>query len=250
MSNQTVLHSLHDGSQLKVISAKELISIPIWQGNRTIDLSHVAKIKSTIGLAIHKLDYGYRIVRCDEQDAAGKPIEQRYVIDGQHRHRVIIDYFQTNLCENDFNVVVIETKVSSEAEIITHFKELNNQQPIQWKTDPNMLVNEYIKALEIEFNRKTKEVLIRPKATTRPYLSVEKLREELLMNHDRLKELPEQIKSFVTRVRHWNTAQVESAELVALHATKKGLAEIIEKAASHQFMLAVNPKLTWIRELI
>lgn len=242
---KSILHTLHDGSYLSVISAKELTSIPVWKGNRTIDMNHVANIKATIGPSIHKLDYGYRIVKCEELDAMGNRIEQRYIIDGQHRHRVISDYFQTNLCEPDFNVVVIETKVNNEREIIQCFKDLNNQQPIQWKTDPNMVVNEYINALTTEFNMKSKETLIRGKATTRPYLSVDKLRVALL-DRPNLNESPEYIQQFIKRVRKWNQSAVETAEIDALYATKKGQSDIIAKASSHGFMLAVDPKMPWI----
>ena len=239
-----MLHTLHDGSEVRIMGAKELIKVPVWNGNRIIDGGHVQRIKSSLGPKVQKLDFGYRIVTYDEKDAGGNTVTSSCIIDGQHRHRVLCDFFQDSLCEPDFQVVVLEKKVKCEGEIITYFKELNNQMPILWKSDPNMLANEYINALTAVFNLK-KEVLIRPKATTRPYLSAEKLREELRRVGQLLKESPEEIKGFVEKVLRWNAKAMEESSLNITFA-KKGQGEIIQKAASHRFMLAVDPKLPWV----
>jgi hypothetical protein len=197
---------------------------------------------------VKKLDFGYRIVTYDERDAGGNKITSSCVIDGQHRHKVLYDHFHASLCEADFPVVILEKKVSCESEIITYFKELNNQMPILWKTDPNMVANEYIRELSLVFNTK-KETLIRPKSTTRPYLSVEKLREALVASADSMKESPEDIKAFVARVIQHNLKAVEHSGL-SIALAKKGQGDIIQKAANHKFMLAVDPRLPWIAECL
>jgi hypothetical protein len=237
------LLTLHDGTRLRVMGAKELITIPVWQGNRIMDISHVQKIKSEIGKDVQKLDFGYRIVTYDEIDAGGNCIKTSWIIDGQHRHRVIYDHFHETLCEPDFNVVVLEKHVKSESEIITSFKELNNQKPIPWKSDPNMLANGYIAELSAAFNTK-KEQLIRAKSTTRPYLSAEKLREVLVQHGDLLSESADDIKAFVERAKIYNLKAIQAVEMLILGA-KKGQ-EIMERAAKHRFMLAVEPKLPWV----
>ena len=241
------LHTLYDGSRLRIMGAKELIELPVWQGNRIMDTAHVQKIKSEVGNKVQKLDYGYRIVTCNEQDAGGHPIKVSYIIDGQHRHKVLHDYFHENLCEPDFDVVVLEKQVNSESEIITCFKELNNQKPIPWKSDPNLLANGYIAELSAAFNSK-KEQLIRLKSTTRPYLSVDKLREALVLQVCSLTESVDEIKAFVERVKEYNKRELANAGLTALGSKKNS--EIIAKAAKHGFMLAVDPKLTWIKECL
>ena len=241
-----MLHTLYDGTIVRTLTAKELIAIPIWHGNRILNSSHVEKIKFTLQGNIKKLDHGYRIVSLKEEDAGGNMIQASYIIDGQHRHRVLSDYFQDNLCEPDFLVVVYETHLSCESEIISCFKELNNQMPILWKTDPNMLANEYIQQLLVAFHTK----LIRPKATTRPYLSVEKLREGLLLFKEQLKETPHEIRAFVERVKRYNEKEVSMSETKALFALKKGEAELLEKASKLQFMLAIDPKLPWLKECL
>ena len=52
-----MLHTLHDGSILRVMGAKDLIRVPVWHGNRIIDNAHVQKIKDGLGPKIQKLDY-------------------------------------------------------------------------------------------------------------------------------------------------------------------------------------------------
>ena len=245
----STLHTLHDGSILRVMGAKELIKIPVWHGNRIIDNSHVERIKSSLGSNVQKLDFGYRIVSFTEIDAGGNLVHTSCVIDGQHRHRVLCDHFSAGLCEPDFPVIVLEKNVSCESEIITYFKELNNQMPILWKTDPNMLANEYIKGLSEVFNAK-KEVMIRPKSTVRPYLSSEKLREALVAFGDQMKESPEEIKAFVERVLRYNAKALEDSDVSIALSTKKGQGEIIQKAAGHKFMLAVDPRLPWVGECL
>ena len=244
-----MLHTLHDGSILRVMGAKDLIRVPVWHGNRIIDNAHVQKIKDGLGPKIQKLDFGYRIVTYDEVDAGGNIVTASCIIDGQHRHRVLYDFFQESLCEPDFNVVVLEKKVKCEAEIIVYFKELNNQMPILWKTDVNMLANEYIKKLIDVFNVR-KVVMIRPKSTVRPYLSVEKLREVLVAFGEQLKDSPEEIKLFVERVLRYNAKALEESDVNMALSTKKGQAEIIQRAADQKFMLAVDPRLPWVGECL
>lgn len=218
----------------------------MWQGNRIIDHSHVARIKVSLK-NIQNLDFGFRIVSYDEIDAGGNTIRHSCVVDGQHRHRVIYDHFHENLCEPDFPVIVIEKQVKNESEIIMYFKELNNQLPIQWKSDPQMVANEYIKALCIAFNVNKKEPMIRSKTTTRPYLSVDRLREKLVLSV--LKESPEDIQDFVGRVIDWNRSELAGWAIKAVEA-KKVMADMMKKAAEKKFMLALDPGMPWIGECL
>lgn len=238
------LHTLHDGSNLRVMDVKELISIPVWKGNRIINHDHVENIKRSVGNNIKKLDFGFRIVTYEEKDAGGNLIKNSCVIDGQHRHKVLTDHFNTTLCEQDFPVIVLERFIKDESEIITYFKELNNQLAIPWKSDPNILANNYIHALCLAFNQK--ETLIRQKTTTRPYLSTEKLREKLV-EIGGLCESPEMVRAFVERVRAYNEKELKEAHMLAMYSKNPG---IIEKAHTHKFMLAVNTCLPWIKECL
>ena len=241
-----MLYTLHDGSQLLTMGAKDLVRIPIWKGNRILDMDHVKKIKDGVGKDIRKLEYCYTVAKIIEEDAAGKPIEARYIIDGQHRHRVISDYFQQTLCEPDFPVIVLEKQVSSERDIISKFNELNTQKPIDWKCDPVLLANDYIFHLCLAFNTK-KETFLRGSATKRPYLSTEALRNEFVACSHLMSDSAEEVAAFIQRVIAYNTREVAHAPMAILHATKLN-AGILQKAAAHKFMLAVN--LSWIQKCL
>jgi len=253
-----MLHTLNDGSILKLISAKEFVAIPIWNGNRIIDQAHVDTIKASIKDNIKALDFGFRIVTDVVTDPNGLLVKESKIIDGQHRHRVLRDYFLENYFHEDFQIVVLEKELTSESEKITYFKQLNTQLPIAWKSDPAMVTNEYIKALEAKFNTKkdpnntkkqpNKEDMIR-EPTKRPYLSVEKLREEF-MRIFKIKgvasESPEDINAFVERVIALNERLIKESDMAILQSGKKETIDIIQKAAAKKFMLAVDTKLKWI----
>ena len=70
-----MLHTYSDGSILKVIPSRELISIPIWKGQRILDKEHASSIKSAIGENIRSLDSGFSIIKYKEEATDGKIIE-------------------------------------------------------------------------------------------------------------------------------------------------------------------------------
>jgi hypothetical protein len=232
------------------MNARELAAIPVWNGNRTIDHNHVETIKSSLQ-DIRHLDFGFRIISRMVEDAGGNKIKESMIVDGQHRHKVLNNYFQDNFCAEDFVVLVLEKELSTESEIITYFKQLNTQLPIAWKSDPAMVSNEYIKALEGHFNTK-KEKMIREASTKRPYLSVEKVREKFLEIFKRgtASESPEEIKAFITRVAEVNQRLIQNSDMVILQGGKKDIIDIVQKAATKKFMLAVDPKLKWISDCL
>lgn len=239
------LLTLYDGSKLRLMGAKELIRIPVWQGNRILDHAHVAEIKSAIGDEIQRLDFGYRIVSYMDTDASGRALRQYALIDGQHRAAVLRQAMDSELCCPDFSVVVLEKAVDTEYDIIAYFNALNNAKPILW-TDTTLIVNRYISELESAFN-KPKLQLIRKGNAHRPYLSVEKLRVALSAIKD-LSASDSAIKAFIERVKAWNTAYVTRAYTMAAFSSEKEYAMLL-KCADAGFMLAHDPKLGWVAEL-
>jgi hypothetical protein len=237
------LHTLHDGSTLVVMKAKELIGVPVWQGNRIIDSAHVARIRAAVGDGISALDFGYRLVRCPVVDGGGATVWTMYLVDGQHRHAVLREYFASELFAADFDVVVIVKEVGTEMEIIEYFNTLNTVKPILW-SDPNLVVNLYIQGLEAEFN-KGKAMFLRKGATCRPYLSVDKLRERLTARVGRLAPSRTAVAAFVARVREWNAEGVRRADVDLLGLPEKE-AERLGKAAKLGFVLAHDVRLPWI----
>lgn len=241
-----MLHTFHDGSVLRTMSAKELLKIQIWKGNRTLDVDHANKIRDAVGASVNRLDSGYRIVYYLEPDASGTMVRQSYLIDGQHRAHVLADYFISGLCESDFQVVITEKEVESESEAIEYFNAINNVKPQQWRTDPAILVNNYVVEMEKRFNAK-KPGFIRHTATVRPYLGADKLRDALKAVVGSLGQEKASIEAFCTRAVEKNKELLDKASVLVLANTKDS--KYYEKAASAGFMLAVDPKLPWVKEL-
>jgi hypothetical protein len=222
------------------MGSRDLLRIPVWKGNRVIDHAHVANIRKAIGDNVRSLDFGYRIVTYNTLDAAGNSVKESYIVDGQHRARVLSEYYAAHPETGNFPILVLEKQASSELEVIDYFNALNNSKPILY-TDINLIVNTYISELEREFNR-TKTLLIRPKATCRPYLSSEKLREVFHKHKELLRGTD--VKAFVHRVRAWNSEELVFAKNYPDKPT------IVEKACKEEFMLALDPKLSWIPTLL
>lgn len=243
----TVLHTFQDGSTLRLTSAKELLKIPIWKGNRILDLGHVVEIQKAIGSKVHTLDSGYHIVQYEELDATQVPVLQSYIIDGQHRAAVLRNHYESTLCEPDFPVVITVRRVVDEEGAISYFNAINKCKPQAWKSDPVLLANKYVAALIHHFNRGKKNLLIRPGATHRPYLSSDRLREVLSIYPDRLKQRREDVEAFVLRVKDWNAQEVGAQSMaLALNAVHKKDATILQKSVDCEFMCAFDGAFKWI----
>jgi hypothetical protein len=236
------MHRLHDGTILRLMSARELTDLPVWKGNRILDTEHVAAIRKKIA-DIRSLDSGYRIIRCMEANGVGVLTPQLYLIDGQHRAAILREHFRTTLCEPDFMVVVMEKDIASETEAIDYFNLINTVKPQQWRTDPALLVNQYIAELERRFNTK-KMKLIRQGSTCRPYLSVDRLREALRASITELPQEAAAIQEFGERAFAKNQELVAEMQILVLGNTKDS--RMYERVAEVNFALAVD--LGWIKE--
>jgi hypothetical protein len=245
-----LLHTYTDGSQLFTISARALSLIPIWKGNRIVDLTHVQQIKDSIKGCINLLDSGYKIIKyTDDSDITYedsktiKTIMQSFIIDGQHRLMVLKDYFETTTFReiNDFQVTVTEIRVDSETEAIEYFNRINNTRPIRFEEDINLIINKYIECLIKEFSPKMK--LFRTSATKRPFLSVDKFREALQKRADKIKLVP--IASFVEQCKSINRSIIQDLESRSLNEKDKDI-KMIHKMIELEFALAWDDKFCWL----
>jgi hypothetical protein len=148
-----MLHTYNDDSVLRLMTSRELVAIPVWKGQRIMDKEHAASIKKAVGANVKMLDSGYSIVRYKEENADGSISMSSYLIDGQHRASVIRDFYSSTVCEPDFNVTLTEKTVDSESDAIMYFNKINNVKAQQWKMEPNLLINNYLHALESHFNK-------------------------------------------------------------------------------------------------
>jgi hypothetical protein len=242
-----MIYKYNDGSILKIMTARELISIPIWKGQRILDKTHSDSIKAAIGINVQKLDSGYSIVKYKEETTDGSTIVSSYLIDGQHRASVIRDYYKDTICESDFNLTVVEKEVETESDAIEYFNKINNVKAQQWRLDPNLIINNYINALENVFNKNKKNLLIR-KSTVRPYLSSENLREAFLSNTSLLKNNNDAITKFVENVVKYNKELVMKISIELAHDTKD--IKIKQRAFDIDFALAYDTKLKWVGGLL
>jgi len=240
-----LLHIYSDGSKLFKMSASALMRIPIWKGNRIIDLDHVKNIKESIDYKAYFLDSGYKTVQYDEMDENNKPVKKTYLIDGQHRISVVIDYFENIHDAKDFSVTVTEIRVDSEADAIEYFNKINNVKPIQFKEDPNLIINKYLQRLIGSYPVKSK--LFRTGATKRPYLSVDKFREALLKRVDNLTKIS--IEKFIKECKTTNTKIIQELEIRSLNDKEKEL-KIITKILELDFGLAWDDKFKWLDNIL
>ena len=240
-----LLHIYSDGSKLFKMSASALIRIPIWKGNRIIDLDHVKNIKESIDYKAYLLDSGYKTVQYEEIDENNKPFKKTYLIDGQHRISVVADYFENVENSKDFFVTVTEIRIDSEVEAIEYFNRINNVKPIQFKEDPNLIINKYIQRLLASYPVKSK--LFRNGATKRPYLSVDKFRDALLKRVDNLKKIS--IEKFIKECKTTNTKIIQELEIRSLNENEKEL-KIILKILELDFGLAWDDKFKWLDTIL
>ena len=242
----TTILTCHDGSVAHLMSAKQLISIPTWKGNRIIDLVHAGKIYSDIGDP-RRLDSSvFRIVKYMEVTASGERIEQRYIIDGQHRIWCIRKFFEESICEADFYVIVYEKTVEDETEAIEYFNNLNNVKTQHWDQDPALLANAYITALQKQFRKGN---MIRAVTTKRPYLSADKLREALIACSDLMRPGAQHVEKFVNAVVAWNTKEVGTYNTRLLAPVQREKS-IMESCLEKKFALAFDGRLKWVRECL
>ena len=237
-----MLHTFSDASVLQKIKAKELIGIPVWKGNRFIDIAHAQQIKHAIADNIERLDSSiFGIVKYKDGSS-----EQRFLVDGQHRQYVMKKYYEENvLFALNFDVLLIEKTVESEADAIEYFNTLNNTKA-QQDHDPKLLANKYILTLIKHFKK-----LIRPegKTTKRPFLSSDLLRKVLEENASKLKQSDENVKNFVQKVDTWNKKKINEYEVKsALIQTKDK--SILENCLEKKFVLAFDITLPWVSDCL
>lgn len=230
----TDLFKSTDGSLYRVVGAKWLSSIPVWKGNRVIDMGHVDRIREGLKGNIPLLNSNpFRLAFIKEDDE----VVAKYIIDGQHRHHLLKEYFQ-HPSALDFNVIVAAKQFANEDDIIDYFKLINTTKSIPWKEDPILCANTYVSAVMKQFNTDPKFPLIRPGKTTRPFMSADKLRDALVLRH----------------VHDWKKGPVEFAEECVTKNEEKTeglklkdeLTTMETRALRYNFALALDDTFGWI----
>jgi hypothetical protein len=233
-----MLHRFNDSSTLRVISAKDLIRIPIWHGNRILDSEHKAALQTQIANDISSLDRQlYHCVTYKTMDEDTKSsILKTVLVDGQHRSIILNEYFQNTPGAENFNVLLCDYECSSETDVIERFKILNTIKPIHWTDDPKLSAAPYIIAIERELNRNPKQKFVRQGFTYRPYMSVDSLRDALIKYRVgiRIKMPPDE---FAKQVAHYNKYLLKGPRTNDKQ---------YDRALKIGFMLGLDKSFSWI----
>ena len=240
------LHTYNDGSKLVRMSVHTLLATPIWCGNRIIDMAHVQAIKDAItanGTSVRALDSGYKIITFMEEDAAGKPVEARRIIDGQHRIEVIRALLP--LCE-DFTITATIKEMESEADAVDYFNTINNSKPIQYEEDPKVIVQRYMKALDESFPKKAK--FFREAKTRRPYVQKSELIDALVKHSNQLRKQKPDV--FAKEVVSWNVRRLKEIELEEWMADNVKDKSIKAHAVEINFALGLDTRFKWIEQVL
>lgn len=236
------LHQYMDGSCLYRVSARALCRIPIWKGNRIMDMNHVQELKQSIGEHITTLDSGYKIIRYEEEEEKGEKVNKSYVVDGQHRIQILNDAFKSMGPEVDFIVTVTEIELHSEEDAIRYFNQINHAKPISYTEDDNMIANRYLEAILKAFDSKLR--CIRQGATRRPYLSSDRLREQLVKHIYYIKKWKPSV--LVTYCQEVNQCLIEDFKRERLDQDKKTDKIMKQKMIELEFGLAWDDKFKWL----
>jgi hypothetical protein len=164
-----VIHIYHDGSRLLKTTAKNIILIDPWKGQRIIDAEHIKQIAQSIKSVKH-LDKDYKVI--SYTDDCGETIKR--LVDGQHRAAILKHYFVNNPLADDFIVTYTEKRLVTEEEAIEYFTVINNSKPIKFEEDPELVKNKRLVEVLRHFNKKV--TLIRLGNSRAPYLSSDQVR--------------------------------------------------------------------------
>jgi hypothetical protein len=231
------LHKFYDGSKMRKMSVKDLIRIPIWKGNRLLCEDHKRQIQESLKGGVRPLELKpYHIITYPIEDEDGHLERKSFIIDGQHRVSILKDAFYQSQDLESFDCIVIEKECQTETEAIDYFRILNMTRAVEWKHDPNLLANAFVKALEKEFNT-GKTRLIRPAGSHRPYMSADKIRDAILKKRF---EEGKSVEEFIAKVRDLNKAGVERLREVAQRSKME------QKALELGFTLALDEKFKWL----
>lgn len=240
-----MLFTFADGSTLHQISARRLIAIPVWEGNRTLDEDHVEDLARSIKNP-HDIQGPFTVVEYPDEE--GRP--HRRIIDGQHRREVLVRHFAVTSAEtaDDFLVLVRLHKIADHAAAISLFQTINNAKPMVYKGSPTERLHELSEALRrhcvYDKGRTGLVALIRPCSTVRPFLSLEHL-EDALKRYGIHERADLTSTALVDHAMGMNEFYAADPASIPGRFTQASLA----KAAELGFYLGLDPSCAWLAGL-
>jgi hypothetical protein len=245
MTSTSLLFTFADGSTLHQISARRLIAIPVWEGNRTLDEEHVAELTRAIK-NLQDIQGPFTVVEYPDDEGRS----QRKIIDGQHRREVLVRHFASVSTEPapDFPVLARLHKIADHAAAVSLFQAINNAKPMVYKGSPTERLHEFSEALRrhcvYDKGRTGLVALIRPCSTVRPFLSLEHLEEALKRYriHERTDLTPQALVDHAMAMNEFYAADPAG---IPGRFTQVSLT----KAAELGFYLGLDPTCSWLAPL-
>lgn len=235
------LFSFRDGSTLYASSAQWLITIPVWEANRVMDLAHIDALEAAISDPTH-IQGPFTIIRYNDEETE-RP--QWRILDGQHRQELIRRYFARNPDAADFSVLTRHYKTLDHDSAVTLFTQINTAKPMVYRDSPEEHLNAIVAELRRRFTHDGRSgrlvALIRPGAN-RPALNTEHL---------------------LTALRSYGLHERDPVDVIA-HAVKmnglwkqnpalcpaKFTQTIHERAVEYDFFLGLDPRCSWLQGLL
>ena len=239
----THLFTFADGqSRLYSVSARWITTLPVWEGNRVLDDTHVAALRASIADPT-QIQGPFGVVEYADDTGA----LQRRIIDGQHRQAVLADYFTENPTVPDFPVLARRyTGITDHAAAVKIFQQINHAKPMVYKGSSTEHLHEIVTALRRAFlvDRRGGPLQLIRHGCNRPALSVEHLDTaiKLFRIHERTDLTPADIVVHAQKMNDWFA---EDHARIPVTVSASTLARAIE----YRFFLGLDPRCNWLMEL-
>jgi hypothetical protein len=239
----THLFAFADGkSHLYSVSARWITTLPVWEGNRVLDESHVAALRASITDPT-QVQGPFGVLEYTDDTST----LQRRIIDGQHRQAVLAAYFSENPTASDFPVLTRRyTGVTDHAAAIQIFQQINHAKPMVYKGSATEHLHEIVTALRRAFlvDRRGGALQMIRHGCNRPALSVENLDTaiKLYRIHERTDLTPADIVAHAQKMNEW-FAEDHARIPVTVSSS------MLERATEYRFFLGLDPRCSWLMEL-
>jgi hypothetical protein len=239
----TELFTFTDGSSLYAMPAKNVIRIPVWEANRTLDETHLQELDRSI-TNVQDIQGPFSVVVYPEE---GTGTQVYRIIDGQHRQEILRRRLTGT--EDDFQVLCRRYEIATHDDAVGIFQRINHCKPMQYKGSTTERLHAIVAALRRRFVAERKSghtltALIRP-GCNRPFLNTEHLEDAVKRYgiHER-EDLP--VQQIVEHAEQMNGFY--ALDPVA-NIPGKATQSMLSRATEYGFFLGLDPHCSWLAAL-
>jgi hypothetical protein len=239
----TTLFTYNDGSLLSPVSARFLITIPVWEANRVLDTDHVRALEAAIERPEH-VQGPFTVIKYKNEETNK---EEWRIIDGQHRQEVLRRYLNRTPPPDDFSVLCRRYNTTDHAGAVKIFQAINNAKPMLYTGSPEQRLNEIVTALRRFFisERGGSQLMAMIRlGCNRPCLNEEHLITALKKYgiHERSDITPGAV---IAHAETMNAKWAAGPEVCGVKLTRT----IWDRAQDYGFYLGLDPKCGWLAGL-